>query len=76
MSDLVRMVNGESVAIVRPDWVEEWRGYGYVTEADAVKAQEAAEADAIDAARRAAEAPALAEVEAEKTAEAPKAKKP
>lgn len=51
MSDnLVKMTRGDSVAIVRPDWVDEWRGYGYVTESEAAtkktaRAQKQAEAE-------------------------------
>jgi hypothetical protein len=41
MDDLVKMLgpNGpDDIAVVRPDWVEQWRGYGYVTEEEAAKA--------------------------------------
>jgi hypothetical protein len=40
MTELVRMIgpNGPSdIAVVRPEWVAEWRGYGYVPE-DEIKA--------------------------------------
>lgn len=52
--ELVTMTRGAGdIAIVRLEWVEEWRGYGYVTQAEA-------DAPADEAAATAPEKPAKA----------------
>ena len=33
MSDLIKMIRGDDIANVRPEWVEQWEAWGWKVEA-------------------------------------------